>query len=60
MPDYPHARRTSKDFTTKNLGEYHDLDVQGYTFLLAGVFENFQIRCLEIYEIDPASFLTAP
>ena len=44
----------------RNLGEYHDLYVQFDTLLLWDVFENFQSMCLEIYEIDPAKFLSAP
>ena len=28
--------------------------------MLADVFENFRNMCLEIYELDPARFLTAP
>ena len=33
--------------------------VQCDTFLLA-VFENFRDKCIEIYELDPAHFLSAP
>ena len=44
----------------KNLGEYHDLYVQSDTLLLADVFENFRDKCIEIYELDPAHFLSAP
>ena len=44
----------------KNLGEYHDLYVQSDTSLLADVFESFRDKCLEIYELDPAHFLSAP
>ena len=33
--------------------------VQGDTLLLAYVFENFRNTCLEIYELDPAKFLSA-
>ena len=58
--DYAHAKKVCKDFETKNLGEYHDLYVQSDTLLLADVFENFQNLCLEIYELDPAKFLSAP
>ena len=47
-------------FEIKNLGEYHDLYVQCDTFLLADVFENFRNKCIEIYELDPAYFLSAP
>ena len=31
-----------------------------YTLLLADVFENFRNMCLEIYELDPAKFPSAP
>ena len=34
--------------------------VQSNTLLLADVFENFRNMCLEIYELDPAKFLSAP
>ena len=44
----------------KNLGEYHDLYVQSDTALLADVFESFRDKCIEIYELDPAHFLSAP
>ena len=44
----------------KNLGDYHDLYVQSDTLLLADVFENFRNKCIEIYELDPAHFLSAP
>ena len=44
----------------KNLGEYHDLYVQSDTLLLSNVIENFRDECIEIYELDPAHFLSAP
>ena len=53
------AKIVSKDFEIKDLGEYHDLYVLSKTLLLADVFENFQIMCLEIYELDLAKFLSA-
>ena len=34
--------------------------VQSDTLLLADVFENFRNKCIEIYEFDPAHFLSAP
>ena len=49
-----------EELKIKNLGEYHDLYVQSDTLLLADVFENFRNKCTEIYELDPAHFLSAP
>ena len=58
--DYEHAQKVFKDLKLKNLGDYHDLYVQSDTLLLADVFENFRNKCIEIYELDPAHFLSAP
>ena len=52
--DYTHLKRVRR-----NLGEYHDLFVQSDTLLLAYVLDNFRNMCLEIYELDPARFVTA-
>ena len=58
--DYAHAQKVWNTFNIKNLGEYHDLYVQSDTALLADVFDNFRDKCIEIYRVDPAHFLTAP
>ena len=58
--DYAHAQKVWDTFKIKNLGEYHDLYVQSDTALLADVFEKFRDKCIEIYKLDPAHFLTAP
>ena len=42
------------------MDEYHDLYVQSDTALLADVFESFRDKSLEIYELGPAHFLSAP
>ena len=55
--DYRHAKRVFKN--DKYLGDYHDLYVQGDTLLLGDVFENFRNKFIEIYELDPAYFLSA-
>ena len=36
------------------------MHVQSDTLLLADVFENFRRKCIEIYELDPSHFLSAP
>ena len=41
------------------MGEYHDPYVQSNTLLLAGVFESFRNKCIEIYKLDPAPPLLA-
>ena len=58
--DYAHAKKVFKDYEIKNLGEYHDLCIQSDTLLLADVFEIFKNMCINIYELDPAKFLSAP
>ena len=57
--DHRHAKSVFKSLNNKNLGGYHDLYVQSDTLLLADVFENFRNKCIEIYELDPAHFLSA-
>ena len=58
--DYNHAKRVCKDFETKHLSEYHDYYLKSNTLLLTYVFENFGEICLEIYQLDSATFLSAP
>ena len=58
--DYAQAQKVWDTFKVKNLDEYLDLYVQSDTLLLADVFENFRDKCIEIYELDPAHFLSAP
>ena len=52
-------KKVFKEFKIKNLGEYLDLYVQSDNLLLANVFENFRNKCIEIYQLDPAHFLSA-
>ena len=58
--DYTHYQKVFKEFGLKIIGDYHDLYVQCNTLLLADLFENFRNKCFEIYELDPAHFLSAP
>ena len=55
-----HAQKVFEKFNLKNLSDYHDLYVQSDTLLLADVFENFKNKCIEIYELYPGHFLSAP
>ena len=58
--DYAHAQKVWNAFTTKNLGNYHDLYVQTDTLQLADIFEIFRKMCLDIYWLNPAYFVSAP
>ena len=58
--DYVHAQKVWDVFKLKNLGEYHDLYVHIDTLLLADMYENVRNMCLNIYELDPVHFLSAP
>ena len=58
--DYRHANNLFKVFKLEKLGDYHDLDVQSDTLLLADVFNNFRDMCLKEYELDPTHFLSLP
>ena len=53
-------KKVFEELKLNNLGDYHDLYVPSDTLLLADVFKNFRNKCIEIYEIDPAPFLSAP
>ena len=54
--DYALTKRVCKDFEIKNVGGYQDLHVKSDTLLLADIFENFQIMCLEIISACKTSF----
>ena len=58
--EYKHALKVWDTFNIKNLGEYHDLYVQGDALQLADIFRKFRETCLEIYQLDPAYFVSTP
>ena len=58
--DSARAQKVWEVFGIRNLDEYHDLYVQTNTLLLADIFENFRNMCLNIYELDPVYFVSAP
>ena len=53
-------KKVHKELKIRKLGEYYDLYIQSDTLLLADVFENFRNKSTEIYELDPAHFLSVP
>ena len=55
-----HTQKVCKDIEIKNLGEYHDLYLKSGVLFLADVSKNFRKMCLEIHELDPAKFISAP
>ena len=57
--DYNDAQKLWEVCCT-DIADYHDLYVECDTLLLAGVFEKFRDTCIDIYELDPAHFLSAP
>ena len=58
--DYTYARRVYKESKIIILGDFHNANVQSDTLLLGDVFQNFRKKCIEIYVLDPAKFLSAP
>ena len=58
--DYRHGNNVFKGFKLENLGGYHDVYVQSDILLLADMFENFRDMCINIYELDPAHFVSLP
>ena len=58
--DYTHAQKVWKVFGIKIFGEYYELYVQSNIYLITDVFENFRDKCIEIYKLDPAYFLSTP
>ena len=58
--DYEHTQKVWEVFEIKDCSKYHDLYAQSDTLLLADVFENFRDKCIEIYQLDPLYFVSAP
>ena len=58
--DDKHEKRVinNNNNNNKNVGDYH-LYIQSDALLLTDVFENFRNKCIEIYELHPAHFLSA-
>ena len=57
---YDHAQNVWKTFNLKTMGDYHDLYLKSDILLLADVFENFRVTCLQYYKLDPCHYFTSP
>lgn len=54
------CNKVCEDLRIQNLGEHHGLlEVQCGTLLLVNVFESFCNKCIKIYELNAAYFLSA-
>lgn len=58
--DYAHVQSVWEEFELQNLGELHDLYVEGDVLLLADVFQKYRKLCLTTYGIDPLHYCTLP
>ena len=53
--DYAHAQKVFKELKLNT-----QAIIMSDTLFLADVFENFRNKCIEIYELNPAHFLSEP
>ena len=58
--DYQHANQIWQVFQCNTLGDYHELYIKTDVLLLADVFENFRILCLQTYKLDPVHYFASP
>ena len=58
--DYIHVQKVFEELKLKNLCEYHDPYVQSDTLMPLDIFGNFRNKCIQMCELDPAHFLSAP
>lgn len=58
--DYNHALNVWRSRGMKTIRDYHDLYLKCDTLLLADVFEQFRVVCMENYTLDPCWYFTSP
>ena len=58
--EYKHVVNIFNTFNMKTLEDLHNFYVQTDVALLADVFENFRNMSLNIYDLDPAHYVTTP
>ncbi|XP_052857193.1 uncharacterized protein LOC128265313 [Drosophila gunungcola] len=57
---YQFAQKVWSTFNCKSIRDYLKLYLESDVMILADVFENFRIICLQIYKLDPVNYVTAP
>ena len=58
--DYLTCKNIWNEFNMKNMGDYHDLYLKKYVFLLADVFEKFIDTCFKFCGLDPCNYFSSP
>ena len=58
--DYQHAEIVWKQFNIESMNDYYTFYNLSDVLLLPDVFENFRNICMNHYELDPASYFSAP
>ena len=48
------------DFKCRNLGDYHDVYLRTDVLILGDIFQKFREVCIQVYNLDPAHFYSAP
>ena len=58
--DYLTCKKIWKEFSMKNMGDYHDHYLKKDVLLLADLFEKFIDTCLQLYGLDPCHYFSSP
>ncbi|PKK59391.1 hypothetical protein RhiirC2_719843 [Rhizophagus irregularis] len=58
--DYKYAQKIWQTFEMQSFGDYHDLYLETDVLLLADVFMNYTIMCLQDDGLDPSHYVSAP
>ncbi|CAG8813447.1 24551_t:CDS:2, partial [Cetraspora pellucida] len=58
--DYYHAQKVWKTFGCKTLEKYHNLYLKIDVLSLADIWTQFQMTCMQYYELDPSHYVSAP
>ena len=58
--EYKHCQHVYEKLNCKTFYDYHLAYLRCDVLLLADIFENFRITCLDYYELDPLNYISAP